>query len=136
MSKPLRQITNYLNQKGYKPEFDADSHTLFLDTDTPDGLIQTRYYFDLDMEVLSCQCIYTEEMPQERYRELCELANRFNEEIGFGAFLILEERDLVFEINYLMERDQILSESMLDKLSFVPSEALSENLPAFLLVCH
>lgn len=136
MSKPLRQITNFLEQRGYAPEFDLDSHTLFLETPTPDGPIQTRFFYDLDMEVLSCQCIYMDSLPKERYAALCEMVVRFNEQLGFGSFGILEEEDLVFEINYLLDPDVQMSETILDKLSLVPAEAMAEHLPAFLAVAR
>lgn len=134
MSKPLRQITNYLEQRAYKPEFDLDSHTLFLETDTTDGPIQTRFFYDLEMEVLSCQCIFMESFPKNKYAALCEMANRFNEQLGFGAFVILEEEDLVFEINYLLDANCQMSDAILDKLSLVPSEAMAEHLPSFMMV--
>ncbi|MEG0948213.1 MAG: YbjN domain-containing protein [Bacteroidales bacterium] len=136
MSKPLRQITNFLEQRGFSPEFDLDSHTLFLETPSPDGPVQTRFFYDLDMEVLSCQCIYMESFPKERYAALCEMINRFNEQLGFGAFVLLEEADLVFEINHLLEKDTQMSEAILDKLSLVPAEAMIEHLPSFLAVAH
>lgn len=134
MSKPLRQITNFLEQRGLSPEFDLDSHTLFLETPTADGPVQTRFFYDLDMEVLSCQCIYMESFPKERYAAMCEMINRFNEQLGFGAFVLLEEEDLVFEINHLLEKDALMSEAILDKLSLVPAEAMAEHLPSFLEV--
>lgn len=134
MSKPLRQITNFLEQRGFSPEFDLDSHTLFLETPTSEGPVQTRFFYDLDMEVLSCQCIYMESFPKERYTAMCEMINRFNEQLGFGVFVLLEEEDLVFEINYLLEKDVQMSESILDKLSLVPSEAMAEHLPSFIAV--
>lgn len=136
MSKPLRQITNFLEQRGYTPEFDLDSHTLFLETETPNGPVQTRYFYDLDMEVLSSQCIFMDSLPKERYHALCEMANRFNEQVGFGSFVILEEEDLVFEINYLLDPEVQMSESILDKLSLIPAEAMTEHLPSFLAVAH
>jgi hypothetical protein len=134
MSKPLRQITNYLEKQGEKPEFDLDSHTLFLTTPTEAGDVQTRYYYDLDMEVLSCQSIFAESFPRERAAALCQLLNRCNERLGFGAFVLLEEEDVVFEINHLLDREAQLSEAILDKLCFIPQEAMMEHLPAILAV--
>ncbi|MGL4292140.1 MAG: YbjN domain-containing protein [Bacteroidales bacterium] len=134
MSKPLRQITNFLEQRGFTPEFDLDSHTLFLETPTPDGPVQTRFFYDLDMEVLSCQCIYMESLPKNKYSELSEMVNRFNEQLGFGAFVILEEEDLVFEINHLLDPNTQISEAILDKIALVPAEAMTEHLPSFLAV--
>lgn len=131
MSKVLRQITNYLTEKQLTSEFDLDSHTLFLDTYSPVGDFQTRFFYDLDMEVLSCQCIYLESFPKDRYKEMCELATRFNEQLGFGAFCILEEEDVVFEINYLMEPTLQIPASVMDKLTMVPAEAMLEHIEAF-----
>ena len=131
MSKALRQLTNYLEEKEFSPEFDLDSHTLFLNVSTQSGDFQTRFFYDLEMEVLSCQCIFLESFPQDRYSVLCELTNRFNEQLGFGAFSILEKEDVVFEINHLMEVSHQLSPTLLEKLTMVPTEALSEHIEAF-----
>ena len=134
MSKPLRQITKYLEGQGAKPEFDLDSHTLFLDSTTDSGDVQTRYFYDLDMEVLSSQSIFTEPFAKQRYGAMCELINRFNAQLGFGAFVLLDEEDLVFEINYLLDKDAVISPAILEKLSLIPAEAMAEHLPAFIAV--
>ena len=129
---PVRQITNYLNSKGYNPEYDKDSFTLFLEHDTTYGTIQTRYYFDIDMNILSCQAIYTEELNKDNYNNLCVLCNVLNEIIGVGTFIILEKESVVFEINQLINPEVSLSEDILDKLSFIPSEALTDHLDYFI----
>lgn len=134
MAKALWQITDYLKEKEVQTEYDKDAHTLFSTLSLPEGEIQSRYYYDRDMELLSSQCIFLESFPQDRYAALCELANRFNAELGFGAFVILEEEDLMFEISYLVEENTVLSPEVVDKLAMIPSEALTEHLPAFLEV--
>ena len=128
---PVRQITNYLNSKGHNPEYDKDSFTLFLEHETAFGIVQTRYYYDLDMNILSCQAIYTEELSTENYNELCVLCNMLNEIIGIGSFILLQKESLVFEINYMTDSGSIIAEDILDKLSFIPSEALIDNLKSF-----
>ncbi|MEG1616895.1 MAG: YbjN domain-containing protein [Bacteroidales bacterium] len=134
MAKALWQITDYLKEKEVPTEYDKDSRTLFTAHDTPQGEIQSRFYYDSEMEVLSCQCIFTEILPKAKYKELCELANRFNEELGFGAFVILDQEDLVFEINYLIEENTPLTTTLVEKLTMIPAEAMSEHLAGFLLV--
>ena len=93
--------------------------------------VQTRYYYDLDMNVLSCQAIYPEELPTQNYPELCVLANLLNEAIGFGSFIILEKESLIFEINHLTDSESIISEDILDKISMIPSEALIDHIALF-----
>ncbi len=131
MSKTLRQITNYLEEKEYAPEFDLDSHTLFLTTSNESGEFQTRFFYDLDMEVLSCQCIFLDSFPKEKFSQMCELINRFNEQLGFGSFVMLEQEDIVFEINYLMEAAHQIPSSVMEKLTLVPQEAMMEHIEAF-----
>lgn len=136
MAKALWQITDYLKEKGFESEYDRDSRTLFVQHSTPAGDLQSRYYYDDEMEVLSCQCIYLENLAKARYAPLCELVNRCNEQLGFGAFMILDEEDLVFEINNLIDDKTPLSESVLEKLVMIPSEAMAEHLPLFQIVAN
>ncbi len=128
---PVRQITNYLKSQGFSPEYDKDSFTLFVESQTDSEDIQSRFYYDLDMKVLSCQAIYTEDLPKENYYELCVLANLLNEAIGFGSFIILDRENLIFEINHLTDSDTIMPDDVLDKLSMIPSEALFDHINAF-----
>lgn len=136
MAKALWQITDYLKEKGESVEFDKDSKTLFVDHSTEEAALQSRFYYDEEMEVLSCQCIYMDPMPTEKYAALCELANRFNSQLGFGSFVILEEEDLVFEINQLQDATTPLSSSNMDKLCAIPAEAMAEHLSSFLLIAN
>ena len=100
------------------------------------GTIQTRFYFEEEMGVLSCQSIFTESFNAERFREMCVMANLFNEQLGFGMVLIMGEEELVFEINNLIEEDTTISDALLEKLVNIPSEAMKEHLPAFLDVAN
>ncbi|MDO5571625.1 MAG: hypothetical protein Q4F97_09230 [Bacteroidales bacterium] len=135
MAKPLWQITKFLESKSLATEFDRDSQTLFVEES--ENNLQSRYYYDNDMEVLSSQCIYMKSLPVERYAELCKLANALNCEVGFGTFSIIDKEDLVFEINYLLDNDGVtISQSLLDKICMIPQEALSENLNLFLDVAY
>jgi Family of unknown function (DUF1790). len=135
MAKPLWQISRFLESKSVTTEYDKDSHTLFVDE--CENNLQSRYYYDLEMEVLSSQCIYMNSLPVERYDELCKLANALNCEVGFGNFAIIDKEDLVFEINYLLENDGAsISPTVLDKICMIPAEALSENLDLFLDVAY
>ena len=132
MAKCLWQITDNLKLKGIESEFDRDSKTLFANIPTQNGDIQTRFYYDEEMEVLSCQAIYTDALCSDNYAQVCELLNICNTRLGFGAFMLLDKEDLVFEINLLCDPTSPLSEANVERLTVVPSEALDEHLPLFI----
>lgn len=134
MAKCLWQITDNLKTKGIESEFDRDSKTLFANIPGQNGDIQTRFYYDEEMEVLSCQAIYMDILPTKNYAQLCELLNICNTRLGFGAFMLIDKEDLVFEINLLSDPTTPLSESNVEKLTIVPAEALDEHLPLFIEV--
>ena len=136
MAKALWQITDLLKAQEMETEFDKDSQTLFLTTETPQGDIQTRYYYDEEMEVLSCQCVYMQSFPKAKFADMCQLINLFNEELGFGAFSLMDEEDLVFEINHLVDAVTPLQENVVEKLTFIPSEAMGEHLASFVLLAQ
>ena len=131
MAKCLWQITDYLKENNLESEFDKDSQTLFINQTGKNGEIQTRYYYDDNMEILSCQAIFTEQLIMKNKSQLFELLNLCNSQLGFGSFLIIEEGDLVFEINQLYDPVTPLTDSVIEKLVLITFEALDEHLPIF-----
>ena len=50
--------------------------------------------------------------------------------------MILDEEDLVFEINNLIDEKTPLGETIIENLVTIPAQALGEHLSAFLLVVN